>query len=82
MFKIIFNIQQASGRTLPQVERMVTTEVREFTRWLSARATFPGLKTLREQAAAVAEGELQWALTKLPDLLARAGHCPSTLSKL
>lgn len=57
--------------TLPQIERMVTTEVREFAHWLRARATFPAIKTLREQADAVAEGELQWALTKLPDLSQR-----------
>ncbi len=56
---------------LPQVEEMVNAEVREFTRWLNARTTFPAIKTLREQADAVVERELQWAFAKLPDLTQR-----------
>jgi glutamyl-tRNA reductase len=56
---------------LPQVERMVQAEVREVTRWLNARSTFPAIKTLREQADEVREREVRWALAKMPDLSER-----------
>jgi glutamyl-tRNA reductase len=50
---------------------MVAVEVREYTRWLTARDTFPTIKTLREQADTIAQRELKWALDKLPDLSPR-----------
>ena len=56
---------------LPQIERMVRAEVSEFTHWLNARTTFPTIKTLREQADAVVERELQWAFAKMSDLSPR-----------
>jgi glutamyl-tRNA reductase len=71
LYAVVHTTLEERRTALPQIEGMVNSEVREFTRWLNARTTFPTIKTLREQADEVTERELQWAMSKLPGLTQR-----------
>ena len=66
--------------TLPRINEMVAAEVRDYIRWLTARDTFPTIKTLSEQADMIAERELKWALDKLPDLSPRERNIIQTMA--
>lgn len=56
---------------LPQIEAMIEVEAARFSEWLRARSTGPMIKELQSQAGAVARKELEWAMSKLPDLTER-----------
>lgn len=53
---------------LPEIETMVAAEASRFMEWLRARSTAPTIQELQAQAQAITQGELAWAIAKLPNM--------------
>lgn len=56
---------------VPRIEGMAEAETRAFAAWLAQRGAVPAIKHMRERADEVARTELEWAMSKLPDLSPR-----------
>ena len=56
---------------LPEIEAMIEAETARFVEWLASRSTAPTIKELHAQASVVTRRELDWAISKMPDLTDR-----------
>ncbi len=61
-------------------EHLIETEASRFVEWLRSRSTAPTIRELGAQAEEVARNELQWAMSKLPDLTPRERQVIETMT--
>jgi glutamyl-tRNA reductase len=56
---------------VPEIREMVEAETARFGAWLGERVAVPAIRQMRGRADEVARQEVEWAMSKLPDLSPR-----------